>query len=136
MDTTDQAIRDAIGAQIEKAYQRGVEDTIARLYNLDLEPVVEAKPKRPSKPKRNPTPKKAKRVSKRPIVCEVIADLVNTRDTVTRTEIYDAAHARHDAVTIQDVSNAAQYLIRAKVLVSPETGVYARPAAAANGASI
>jgi hypothetical protein len=131
MDTTDQAIRDAIGAQIEKAYQRGVEDTIARLYNLDLEPVVEAKPKRPSKPKRKPAPKKAKR----PIVCEVIADLVNTRDTVTRTEIYDAAHARHDAVTIQDVSNAAQYLIRAKVLVSPETGVYARPAAAANGAA-
>jgi hypothetical protein len=55
---------------------------------------------------------------------------------VTRAEIYDAARARHDAVTLQDVSNAAQYLIRAKVLVSPEKRVYARPPAVANGAAI
>jgi hypothetical protein len=131
MDTTDQAIRDAIGAQIEKAYQRGVEDTIARLYNLDLEPVVEAKPK----PKRatKAKPRESSLEPKQTTVCKVIADLVNTQDTVTTSEIYEVARANNDAIKRQDVSNAARYLIKAKVLALLGRGVYARPGVVANG---
>jgi len=121
-----QEVRNRIEPLLETArqqgYAEGVRDTLEHLSGS------KPKSKEVNSRRKSEVKKKApaKRIAKRPLVCNVIADLVNERETVNKDQVLKVASGINKEITKHDVANALGYMVKQGVIASRDPGVYAR----------